>query len=395
MKFKWAVLNVLAKWPDRRVTFAEIRQEVGQVLETGDRAEQERFSELGDIDLLQAGLVLIDETGIQITDAGLSLLQSLESSTTRSPTASSSSSSHQFELLNSLIGTEDQLMSFEREMQKLIFPLSEQEEEQTAARSASLDDRFIERPQATDDRFSSTSDKIEQADAIEFAPSPRHVPAFLQPGLAADSDRKPPDWLAGFFSTISNRARSLVRLWRDHVVHDPSNPKADPVAGNVGGIILAIISLVAVLVCAAGAVALVQIKSLKTDIAMLHRELGPLKERFAKLEQAQKAKLEADQNATAEKNKAAADTRPDQIGLSLSPEEIQLIRYFIKPAPAGGTPAPAINVGDPIAAGTIPLPSQLIEKIPKLLGSRFTTRNGSIIIVRRDSRQADAVLPPN
>ncbi len=158
---------------------------------------------------------------------------------------------------------------------------------------------------------------------------------------------------------------------------------------------LAIISLVAVLVCAAGAVALVQIKSLKTDIAMLHRELGPLKERFAKLEQAQKAKLEADQNATAEKNKAAADPRPDQIGLSLLPEEIQLIRYFIKPAPAGGTPAPAINVGDPIAAGTIPLPSQLIEKIPKLLGSRFTTRNGSIIIVRRDSRQADAVLPPN
>ena len=288
-------------------------------------------------------------------------------------------------------------MSFEREMQKLKFPLSEQEqeEEQTAARSANADDRVIERPHAIDDRFSSASDKIGQADAIEFVPSPRHVPAFLQPGLAADSDRKPPDWLTGFFSAISNRARSLVRLWRDHVVHDPSNPKADQVAGNVGGIMLAIISLVAVLVCAAGAVALVQIKSLKTDIAMLHRELGPLKERFAKLEQAQKAKLEADQNATAEKNKAAADLRPDQIGLSLSPEEIQLIRYFIKPAPAGGTPAPAINVGDPIAAGTIPLPSQLIEKIPKLLGSRFTTRNGSIIIVRRDSRQADAVLPPN
>jgi hypothetical protein len=30
-----------------------------------------------------------------------------------------------------------------------------------------------------------------------------------------------------------------------------------------------------------------------------------------------------------------------------------------------------------------------------LRGARFTTRNGSIIIVRRDSRQADAVLPPN
>jgi hypothetical protein len=33
--------------------------------------------------------------------------------------------------------------------------------------------------------------------------------------------------------------------------------------------------------------------------------------------------------------------------------------------------------------------------VPKLLGAKFTTRNGSIIIVRRDSRQADAVLGPN
>ena len=58
MKFKWAVLNVLAKWPDRRVTFAEIRREVGNILETGDQIEQARFSELSDIDLLKAGLVL-------------------------------------------------------------------------------------------------------------------------------------------------------------------------------------------------------------------------------------------------------------------------------------------------------------------------------------------------
>jgi hypothetical protein len=36
-----------------------------------------------------------------------------------------------------------------------------------------------------------------------------------------------------------------------------------------------------------------------------------------------------------------------------------------------------------------------MEKIPKLLGARFATRNGSIIILRRDSRQADAVLPPS
>jgi hypothetical protein len=69
-----------------------------------------------------------------------------------------------------------------------------------------------------------------------------------------------------------------------------------------------------------------------------------------------------------------------------------LLRRF---GPAAGTAAPAINVGDIVGIATIPLPSQLMEKIPKLLGARFTTRNGSIIIAKRDSRQADAVLAPN
>jgi hypothetical protein len=406
VKFKWAVLNVLAKWSDRRVTFVEIRREVGQILETGNRAEQARFSELGDIDLLQAGLVLIDEVGLQITDAGLSLLRSLESSAARPPTASLSSASYQFELLNSQIGTQDRLKIFDREMRRLELPLSEQEEEsvQTAARNANVHDRVVERPQELDDRFSAAnehadplaSDKIEQTDAIELiVPSSQHSPAFLRSSLAADSDRKPPDWLAGFVATTAKRARYLAGLWRGHVVHDTSNRKAERVAGNVGGTVLAFLSMVAVLACAAAAIALVQIKSLKTDIATLHRELGPLKERFAKLEQAEKAKLVAEQNATAEKTKAAAEPRPDQTGLSLSREDIQLIRDFIKPAPGSGAPTAAVNVGDPISFATIPLPSFLMEKVPKLLGARFTTRNGSIILVKRDSRQVDAVLPPS
>jgi hypothetical protein len=403
VKFKWAVLNVLAKWPDRHVTFAEIRREVGQILETGNQIEEERFSELGDVDLLQAGLVLIDDVGLRITDAGLSLLRSLESSA--APTASSSSASQPpFNLLDSRIGTEDRLKIFDLEMRRL-----EEEERsmQTAAPDATVDDRVVERPQEVDEQISAANehadplapDEIEQTDAIELiAPSPQDAPAFLQRSFAAkaqDTDRKPPDRLAAFFATIANRARSLAEPWRGHVVHDTANPKSERVAGRAGGAILAFLSLVALLACAAAAIALVQIKSLKTEITTLHRELGPLKERFANLEQAEKTKLAADQKAALEKARTAAEPRPDQTGLSLSREEIQLIRDFIKPAPAGGTPAPTINVGDPIGAGTIPLPSQLMEKIPKLLGARFTTRNGSIIILRRDSRHADVVLPPN
>jgi hypothetical protein len=81
--------------------------------------------------------------------------------------------------------------------------------------------------------------------------------------------------------------------------------------------------------------------------------------------------------------------------LTLSREEVELIRNYIKSAPSADIAAPTINVGDTVSGATIPLPSQLADKIPKLLGARFTTRNGTIIIIRRNSHQADAVVAPN
>ena len=95
-----------------------------------------------------------------------------------------------------------------------------------------------------------------------------------------------------------------------------------------------------------------------------------------------------------ENHNNAAERRTDEAALILSRDEIQLIRDFIKPATIAGSAAPAINVGDPVGSATIPLPSPLTEKVPKLLGARFTTRNGSIIIIRKDSRRIDAVLGP-
>jgi hypothetical protein len=162
----------------------------------------------------------------------------------------------------------------------------------------------------------------------------------------------------------------------------------------------AFLSFVALMACATAIIALVQTRSLKTEIVLLDRELGPLRERLGKLERAEKTKLateqqEARQNTAADKGNAGVEPRADQTALNLSREEIQVIREYIKPTPATGAPAAAINVGDPVIGGTIPLPSSLTEKLPKLPGARFATRSGSIIIVRRDSRQADAVLGPN
>src|SRR5436190_17871317 len=90
VNFKLAILDVLAKWPERRVTVDEVRREVGIIIANDDQAEQlGRLSALGDIDIFQTGLVSGNEEGFQITDAGLSLLQSLESSGIPSPEVSS------------------------------------------------------------------------------------------------------------------------------------------------------------------------------------------------------------------------------------------------------------------------------------------------------------------
>ena len=156
-----------------------------------------------------------------------------------------------------------------------------------------------------------------------------------------------------------------------------------------------------VVTCVGAAIALGQIKSLKSDVSMLHREVLSLRERLAKSEQAEKAKRDLEQQeevqskSAVDKNRSSGEVRTDQTVLNLSREEIQLIRDYIKAAPVAGAAAPAINVGDPVEGGMIPLPSQLTDKVPKLAGGKFSIRNGAIIIVKRDSRQADAVLAPN
>lgn len=282
MRFKLAILNVLAKCPGGRATLDDVRREVRVIIASGDQTEQlKRFSALGEIDIFQSGLVLRDDAGLQITDAGLSLLHSLESSS----------------------------------------------------------------------------------------------------GLVAE------------------KRRFLAGEWRRFFSEAIPYHKTERFVGGVGGAAFALLTLLVVVTCIGAAIALGQIKSLKSDIAMLHRELLPLKERLARFEQVEKTKREQEQQdetkSGVDKNRPSGDIRAEQSALNLSREEIQLIKDYVKPAPVAGAVAPAINVGDPVEGAMIPLPSQLTDKVPKLLGGKFTIRNGTIIIVKRDSRQADAVLTPN
>jgi hypothetical protein len=149
-----------------------------------------------------------------------------------------------------------------------------------------------------------------------------------------------------------------------------------------------------VTICSGALIALTQIKSLQTEISSLKRELLPLRERLARYDQAEKAK-EAEIKAAAEKSKAMTENRSERAPLTFSREEVQLIREYIKPAPYAGPPAPAVVVGDPITGGTIPFPSPITEKVPKLIGARFAIRDGVIIISAKNSRQIDAALAPH
>src|SRR5436190_1073902 len=114
--FKLAVLNVLAASAKGSATLDELRRDVPIILADEDETEQlRRFSALGEVDIFQSGLLLRNDTGFEITGAGLSLLQSLE--TGAAPVAVSSiPSSPALKLIDELIGSEERLKIFDLEL---------------------------------------------------------------------------------------------------------------------------------------------------------------------------------------------------------------------------------------------------------------------------------------
>ena len=384
MRFKLAILNVLAKCPGGRATFDEVRRGVRGIIASGEQSEQlKRFSEFGDIDIFQSGLVLRDDAGLEITDAGLSLLHSLGSS--REPSLEFSSAPAP-QPLDNLQSMEERLETFDLE---LGMPRNE--------------DDGGNHP----NRHPSARDKESRTVAIEAPDPASKIGAFDPPASANSKSRqrgRKSFELAGLIAVIAAKQQSIFDMGRRYFAQQSSrasNASNERSIRTVGGAAFAFLSLVFVIACIVAAIAFGQIQSLKSDVAALRRELLPVKDRVTRLEQAEKEKRDLDQQEEAqnksaiEKNNAGGENRTNQAGLNLSREEIQLIKDYIKPTPTTGAAAPAINVGDPVVGAMIPLPSPLTEKVPKLLGAKFTTRNGSIIIVRRDSRQADAVLGPN
>src|SRR4051794_4403361 len=113
-RFKLAVLNVLAASAKGSATVGELRRDVPVLLaDEGETEQLKRFRALGQIDIFQSGLLLRTGTGFEITEAGLSLLESLDGSTKAPAVVSSIPTSPALNTIDDLIGAEDRLKIFD------------------------------------------------------------------------------------------------------------------------------------------------------------------------------------------------------------------------------------------------------------------------------------------
>jgi hypothetical protein len=370
---------------------------------------------LEDIDIFEGGLVSRDGDGLQITDLGLSLLRSIES--TASPLNAPPTDA--LRSIDGLIGTRERLRIFDLELRGLDGDWNENAALQPAqsppmgSTEAAMDRPAVMADPAPDglpetidrpDRNTPDSNAHQSAAGggqplsatrtREAAAPSRSALAQRKFGSKASSAARPRDWSSQLMAFVSAKRRLVSDLWRRHLA--PSQPERSIPGRAMGNAPIALLTFLTLVGCGTAVIALGQLKSLKSELAMAHRDVLYLRERLAKLEQSAKAHSPAVRPAQAQPKAETEESKAgdDQAALNLSREEIGLIRDYIKPASSPGS-APTISVGDSVSGPTIPLPSPITDKIPRLMGARFTTRNGAIVIVKKDSHQAGAVLGAN
>jgi hypothetical protein len=428
VQLKVAVLELLAKRPDGRATLDELAHEMKTAAD--GLATVARLSELDDVDIFQSGLVVSAGHALQITDAGRSVLHALKQLSKTEAESNSGDRPHALQRIDALIGTKQRQKIFDLGLRgardgPTLEPLADEQElepeaVQTEAEAnvgdeagtiAQIEQETV--PQSQEETVPQSEKETaaqidgDTADAHDLdqgselhAPSSRPLgtPAFLTRDLSSKAPVRTVPRGPNLSASIGSGLARVGGILRGHVEQDVSRFKGKDRAAGARGALLAGLSLLVILIGAGALVAINQIKSLKTEIATLERAL-PNKKQAAKSEpvEGRKDDQRDDRGKTStDKASGAAPIRAAVSGLSLSPEEIHLVRDYIKPAPSvGPATLPSITVGDSVTTGTIALPSPLTDKIPTLKGGRFTIRNGAIVILKRDSHQADAVLPPN
>ncbi|HSQ19704.1 MAG TPA: hypothetical protein VLR92_04945 [Blastocatellia bacterium] len=398
MQNKLSILIALANHPDGQAKLDEFDDRVGGLIAAADEQieSSERFSAIAHIDVFQSGLVALEGDSLQITKNGWLLLRTLGIVPQETPDPDYASNLQLFNLIGDLIGPDARLKIFDPPTQSIdktadLIPLHEttdleapfpgfQETEPLEPIGSSDRRAHVDPPAAVSNETSATRDDAEAA---------VNAPAFLTRKFASGASPR-----TSLLSRLKMRMRQGKNIWRHHLQQDQS-PKVTSRPGvNLERGLLALLSLLAIVTAAGAFTAVMQVRSLKSELAPLQRELLSLRERVARLDQIERNKEPKDKPSD-QKIQSSREGRPEDAPLLLSREEIQLIRDYIKPAPVAGSAAAPISVGDRVPAPTIPIPSPVTEKVPKLLGARFAIKNGAIIIVRKDSRQADAVIGPN
>src|SRR5439155_11722949 len=333
---KLAVLITLAKRPEGRASLDELADEVALLIAETDKkvGNGDQLRALDHIDIFQSGLVASEDDSLWITKNGWSLLHALGISAQGWPDPDFASTSQSLNLIDDLVGTEARLKIFDRVSRSIdqssdrIPPRDETTGLEAPSRISRPDDPRL--PAGSNDH---AMDRDRRA-AISNEASAHHrngeiasdAPAFLirkfGSGLRGASASSNP------LSKLTQRVRQGIGIWRRHLQQDQPPKETRRSGANMERGLFALLTLLVITICAGAVLALTQIKSLKTEIASLQRELLPLRERLARYDQAERAK-EAEIKAAAEKDTALAQNLSQQAPLTFSREEAQLIREYI------------------------------------------------------------------
>lgn len=169
---------------------------------------------------------------------------------------------------------------------------------------------------------------------------------------------------------------------------------------------LAAAAVVVVLALAGAAAYLAErVKQLRETATQQQRQIASLEQRLGRLELQMEKQLVPQlppgggAGPVRQDGDAGRKERPgrNEQAVALTRPEIDIIREYIKIPPAAAGASATLSLGMPLGnQPLIPLPLQLVEKLPKLAGGRFKTdRDGSIAIVGGGSDRVDLIIPPN
>jgi hypothetical protein len=180
------------------------------------------------------------------------------------------------------------------------------------------------------------------------------------------------------------------------------DPDMKPWAATAGASIVGILGLTSVVAAVLAAMAFSQLNSVKADVASSREELMLAQERTTRLErQLEKALQSLEQQAqllrATEHTGSVKEARAEPAAPKLSPEEVLLVRSYIKASPVTTAATGTISIGEELRdVRMLPLPSQIAARSSRLAGGRFKIdRNGAIVISLRKSNKADAIIQPN